>query len=323
MTAVLPLIGGALLVLLVVDVFSTVFSPSGRGGPINRRQNRALWLAFRRAALRRDGSIRRTWLSLAGPVLVVATLTVWMLWLVGAFALVYFPRIDSFLVSPGASRAGWAEAVYYSGYAAATLGLGDLVADSEALRLLTILEAFGGFALLSASVTYFLAVYRELIRKQALASSIASYFRGGQLHTLCSGASGRYDMLARWGESISSTLTAVLLAHFQYPVLHYFSSAEATRALPVQLGHLLRLRRMVREAGAEEAVSTLAENPSYLALQEAVEEYVREVERLFVPLDDARRQSQSAGDQVERAHRRLLAFTLQGDESDPGDAAAG
>lgn len=62
--------------------------------------------------------------------------------------------------------------------------LGDIVADGEVLRLLTALESFSGFALLSASVTYLLAVYRELIAVQSLASNVAGYFRAGELHSM-------------------------------------------------------------------------------------------------------------------------------------------
>ena len=94
----IPVIGAALLLLLAADVFFTVFSPHGRGGPVNRRQNRALWALFRASGRRRDGSARDRWLPLAAPFMVVSTLAFWVLWLVIGFALVYYPWIESFLV---------------------------------------------------------------------------------------------------------------------------------------------------------------------------------------------------------------------------------
>jgi hypothetical protein len=48
---------------------------------------------------------------------------------------------------------------------------------------------------------------------------------------------------------------------------------------------------------------------------------VRDVERLFVPFDDARHPAQGPLDAVERAHRRLLTFTLQEKVPNPGAPA--
>lgn len=301
-------LAGVLLgVALVVEVFVTVFFPQGRGGPFTRRQNHWIWRGFRATARRRDGSIRDTWLSLAGPVLVLATITCWVVWLVVAFALIYLPWIEEFLLTSGTRRPGWAEAVYFSGYTAATLGLGDLVPDHVALRLLTVLEAFGGFALLSASVTYFLAVYRELIRKHALATDLNSYFGGGVDAVLAFVEENGPDPVARWAESVSASLSQLLLAHYQYPVLHFFRSSDASRRLPEQLEHLMVLRRRVRE-DAQGPIGGLARHPGYCSLQRTVGQYVSDLTRLFVP------GSGGAGggphDSVPEAHRRLREFTI-------------
>lgn len=312
----LPALGVALLVSLVVDVFSTVFSARGLGGPVNRRQNRALWTLFRGFGTRGDGSVRSEWLALAGPVMVVTTVGVWVLWLVVGFALIYYPWIESFLVSPGTVRTPVLEVLYYSGYTAATLGFGDVVADAEALRLLAPVEALGGFALLSASVTYFLAVYRELIRKEALAAWIDSHFGSHERYgspAVRDGEEGGREVLARWSESLSGSLSEVLLAHFQYPVLHYFRASKTWRSLPVQLGRLLDLRGLVRDADESQPLAALARHPSYVALQDALEKYLREVDELFTGgLPDA--SEREGRDPLGLAHRRLMDYMLHPSE---------
>lgn len=83
------------------------------------------------------------------------------------------------MVSPGALRAPWTEALYYSGMAAATLGTGDIVPDLPALRLLAVMEALSGFALLSASLSYIMAIYNENGRKTTLAAELALHGRVG------------------------------------------------------------------------------------------------------------------------------------------------
>lgn len=83
--------GILVLLLLLVDAFGTVFHPQGRGGALHRVQNRAVWALFRAVGRRGDGTPRDGWLALAGPTLAVLTLVVWVLLLVGGFALIYGP----------------------------------------------------------------------------------------------------------------------------------------------------------------------------------------------------------------------------------------
>lgn len=305
----LPVLGVLLILLLGLDVFLTVFHSQGRGGPVNRRVSSLIWSAARAGGQRGDGSKRNGLLALGGPVIVIATLLVWVLLLVAGFTLIFYPWVETFLVSPGTLRSPWAEALYYSAYTAATLGFGDVIANSEALRLITVLEALGGFALLSASITYFLAVYRELIAMQSLAADISGLFRAGDVHVLEFTKAEGYEALARWCEQLANSLSKVLLAHFQYPVLHYFRPQEPSRALPVQLGALLRLRGLVAADKGSTVVSTFARHPSYLALKSGLESYLTDVDRLFIPADIQGTDSDRE-DEIDRAHARLLGYML-------------
>lgn len=301
----IPIVGVLMIVLLTMDVFFTVFHAQGQGGPLTRRLCRVVWSATRSLGQRRDGSKRERVLALGGPVLVVTTLLLWVVLLVVAYTLVYYPWITTFLTSPGSLRTPWVEALYYSGYTAATLGLGDLVAEPEMLRLVTVLEAFGGFALLSVSTSYFLAVYRELIAMQSLAIDISGLFSAGEDQVVEFTRNEGYEALARWSEQLSSGLSRVLVSHHQYPVLHYFRPREETRALPVQLGALLRLRGLVATDHGSPALATLRRHPSYLALMDSLESYLAGVDEYFIP---GRDHGRSAGDETERAHMCLLSY---------------
>lgn len=292
-----------------MDVFLTVFHAQGHGGPLTRAQNRVIWGLFRTVGVRADGAPRERLLALAAPVMVVTTLTIWMVLLVVGFTLIYYPWVRTFLVSPGELRTPWAEALYYSGYTAATLGFGDMVPDQEALRLLAPLEALSGFALLSVSVTYLLSVYRELITMQSLASNVAGYFRAGEVHTLQFARAGGYGAMARWAEGVTSRLLEVLQAHFQYPILHYFRPSQRDRALPVQIDLLLGLRRMANGEDPARPTALLEHHPSFLALQDAVWEYLRTVEEVFVPHRFKQESPEEKGvEPLEFAHERLLEY---------------
>lgn len=295
-----------LVVLLTLDVFLTIFHAQGRGGPLTRRLSRLVWSATRAAGQRADGSKREGVLALGGPALVVTTLVVWVLLLVAAYTLVYYPWIHAFLVSPGTLRTGWLEALYYSGYTAATLGLGDVIAGPEALRIVTVLEAFGGFALLSVSTSYFLSVYRELVAMQSLASDISSLFSEGEEPVVRFTRDEGYEALARWSEQLSSDLSRVMVAHHQYPVLHFFRPREQARALPVQLGALLRLRSLVAAEHGCPALAGLGRHPSYRALMNTLDTYLAAVDRFFVP--GRVRDGSTGAEKTEKAHARLLEY---------------
>jgi hypothetical protein len=300
MTAYSVLVGASLLLALFVDVFFTVFHSGGRGGPISHRLNRWSWKAVRAVSTRSNGSVREGIANFGGPWITVSTLVVWMFLLIAAFALIYYPFIESFLLSTGTRRAPWAEAIYYSGYNAATLGLGDLIADSIALRLLSVFQALAGFAILSVSITYLLAVYRELLMMRTLAVSIDAYFRTVDVVGLASWDDDPPEALARWAEWATNMLLHALQAHFQYPILHYFRASERKAALPVQLARLLDLRREAR-----------TDHPSFAALRGAVEDYIGTVENSFIPAEAKDgRPDNSFRDDTERAHHRLLTYML-------------
>ena len=91
----LPILGILLILLLTLDVFLTVFHPQGRGGPVNHSVSPMLWSAIRWCGQRGSGTKRDGILSLGGPVIVIATLLVWVFLLVTGFALVFYPWVET------------------------------------------------------------------------------------------------------------------------------------------------------------------------------------------------------------------------------------
>lgn len=157
-------------------------------------------------------------------------------------------------------------------------------------------------------MTYFLAVYRELIAMRSLAADISGLCRRGEKPVIDHAREEGHEALARWCEHLSSALSRVLLAHFQYPVLHYFRARQRARALPVQVGALLELRRRLEAEPEGSPLARFRHHPSYLALCDALESYLHDVDVMFTPgggrtpAADARAQS--------AAHERLLAYMM-------------
>jgi hypothetical protein len=269
MAFVLSAAGTLIVLVLCWDAFITVFHPEGRGGPVNRVQRRVVWGAFRAVGRRRDGSTRDTLLGYAGPVVAVLTPTVWMALLIVGCAMIYYPWIQDFLYSPGAMRTPWLEALYFSGYAASTMGLGDLTPDHEPLRALSVVQSVMGFALLTASLTYILAVYREVVVMNSLALEIRARLPDHAPVPVLESDRQQQEWDA-WFAHVMRILLQSRQAFGQYPILHYFRPADRSNALSVQLGKLIAVRALLEDDHAQ-----LAETPAFRGFSRGIDLYLQ------------------------------------------------
>ena len=157
MTALLLRAAGTLLVVAVgVDVFRTVLLPSSRG-TVDRALSELLWRLARATPARVRPHARRA----SGPLSLVLTSATWYAGLLVGFALLYLPGVDALSYSPDTSfgRVGLLEALYLSGTSLTTVGFGDVVGATGAVRLLTVVEAASGLGVLTATLGYLPTIY--------------------------------------------------------------------------------------------------------------------------------------------------------------------
>ena len=284
-------VGGTLLIgLLFADLLMTVFHPQGHGGPLHRRLNRLLWSTLRCSMKGLQGATKDRFFALCGPLIAVFSVGTWGLWLILSFTLLYYPH-RSFLWSE-TGESTWLDVFYFSGYVASTLGIGDIVPVTAALRLLTVVEAMSGFALFAIATTYLLAVYQHVAKEQVIALELA-----GRL--IFEDSQQTQASIGSWGHSTARGLLEVAQAHGQYPVLHYFRPAEPERALVVQVGRLLEVLDSVRPTGS-----------SYLLW--AVHRYLSELHSGCLPLPDRQAdQSREVSSGSKKGLRNLQADLLR------------
>lgn len=116
------------------------------------------------------------------------------------------------------------------------------------------------------------------------------------------------DAFARWSEGITTALLRTVQAQYQYPMLNYFYSADSSRALPVQIGCLLEVRRALEREQKPDALSALAAHPSDLALARALKKHLPDVEESFIPAEFPAPPEEMAEDAEERTRTRLLRY---------------
>jgi len=210
----LSLLFGLMVLVVLRDIFHTLLHPSGHGR-LSRAVMRGVWWVARRSG--------QLGMGLAGPLTMITVIATWGVLLVLGWALIYLPHLPgSFSYAPGldpAVRSQLADALYLSLLVGATLGFGDIVPQAGWLRLLTPLQAFIGFALFTASVTWILQIYPALGRRRALAV---------RLRLLTDQQDGAQALPVPVLHAVAAELVAVRVDLEQYTETYYFHDGPAT-----------------------------------------------------------------------------------------------
>lgn len=323
MDLLIQIVGAAIVILALLDVFFTVLFPASGHGPVRNLLGWAVWHSFRRLGTMMIWQRRRNFLPYSGPILFTATFTAWFMLLVGGWAMIYLPGVGTAITaSAGGTDPRWATALYYSGFNLTTLGVGNVAANTVLYRLLTVAEAAIGAAFFAMVVTYFLSVYSELTSRNAFAQG---------LHHLTGHTGRAAKLLARFcdGEDLTEPrqylsskaefLRRIYQTHRFYPVLRYFHYREAYYELPRILLIALDTATLVRSGLDTQRYARLRQAP---ALDDLFEAAMCLMHELLGSLP--RQEPRSAEAEVWRRHYRdALAQLSEGGVAVRADADAG
>ena len=302
------LVAVALLALVAVDTFRTVLLPSSHGA-FARLWARGLW----RLAALVPGRVGYAARQAAGPLSVMMTIATWVVLLWIAFALIFLPAVGTLGYSSDVKFEGndLVAALYLSGTVLTTLGLGDVAAQTDGLRLIVILESAGGLALFTAALGYLPALYSVVSDLRIAAEAISDLE-----------ATTPERAVALLQEDAVLTLEAVrrdvISARQQllrFPVLHYFHPPVGQSVLGVVEGATM-LWLVARFGLSGEAHPSVRRQACSLEL--ALRRLVNDTARYVG--DDAGGEGRTAAlDQVARvraAVSELEAWTADDDEPD-------
>jgi hypothetical protein len=241
------LLGVVLIVLVLHDIFHTLFDPTGRG-TLSSHGALYVWRGTRRIA-----SHRPQVLPLAGPLALIAVIMIWTLVLAIGWALIYWPYLpEGFVVSPGLdpdNNGGLLDALYVSLVTLATLGYGEITPLTPWLRMAGPLEALVGFALITASISWILSVYPVLGRRRQLAREITLLVQD----SIRLGPDSPHDESAALDgvlHSLAEQVIAVCNDLEQFPITYYFHPANPDSALSVVLPGIVGIARRGEQDGS-------------------------------------------------------------------------
>ena len=232
------IIGAGVLLILVglLDVFFTVLHYDGFGF-LSSRLYRRLFdvVCFLTGPLPRK--YRALGLSMAAPLMVPVTITVWIFVVSAGYALIYYAGMDgkTFSFSNQGLEPSLTEAMYFSGVTIATLGLGDVTPLGGPYQAVAVSEALVGFGILTLSISYVIGVYGVLQRLGVLTAGL--YHQAQDTNDPLSilvphFPDGQPRGLETHLMSLHRDLVEVYEGMRRYPIVYYYHSRRAYRSLP-------------------------------------------------------------------------------------------
>jgi hypothetical protein len=223
-------LGGAILVIAVIDPLWTTIWVDGHAGPITRRFGRVVdrLLAL---VIRADHRM----LSLAGPVVLITTVLFWALLLWTGWVVLFSADAGALLDPHTKVPATLAGRIYFTGYTMFTLGNGDFAPQGGFWQIASSVTSLSGLFLLTLSVTYVLAVIEAVVAMRSFASQVwALGHSSEELVANCWNGRG-FPAVELQIVSITEQLNAVIEQHQAYPMLHYYHAERLPQSVSVNL----------------------------------------------------------------------------------------
>jgi hypothetical protein len=228
--------GIAILLLAARDIFATVLHHWSGAGPLSGRMAHWTWsLTVRLSRGMRSGRRRRL-LGWVGPMMIPLIVAFWAVLTILGFSFLYYPWIvTGFAPDTGAPHpTGFGDALYFSGVSFFTIGYGDLVPVTGAMRFVGVLEGGSGFALVTLTISYFASLYVGYVQQKTTAQSV--HFQA----QMCADASrivenhlvgGQSHSLAHEVARLRDGMAAIRADYTNYPILHYFIASRPEDSL--------------------------------------------------------------------------------------------
>lgn len=234
MNIVLFVIGIAIQIIVLVDIFKTIIYINGAGFLTNFA-SKTIWRLFFKLS---NGNGRSKLLSLSGSIILLFFLFMWisLIWL--SYSLIFISDSHSVLNSNTETQATIIGKIYYVGYTLTSLGNGDYKAGSPFWQIISNLMGLNSMVFISLGISYLLPVLQAVIDKRSLAVEIAMLGSTPE-EIIKNGYNGEdFSPLYQRFASLESLLIKHGERHLAYPILHYFHSSHSSYALPLSLAAL-------------------------------------------------------------------------------------
>jgi hypothetical protein len=227
LSALILIVGSALVIATFGDVFQSVIVPRPAGGRTRGSAfiSRWGWRAWRWLGHGAVGNeSREDFLGTYAPLLLIALLVFWVTSLIVGYGFIFYALRAGLRPQPDLGGA-----IYFAGTSLLTIGFGDIVPSTLATRLLAIMTGASGFGIVAILTTFLFAIFGAYQQREAFVVALCN--RAGappsgveliEIHAHMRDIDG---LTATLRES-QAWMAAMLETQLAYPVLNYFRSTH-------------------------------------------------------------------------------------------------
>lgn len=281
MQVLLYILGPLLVVAAGLDAVWTVFWVDGGSGPLTSRLTTGFWWGLRKVV----GKHRHRVLSLAGPLILLATALMWILLLWVGWALLFSAHDHALTDSRDPTPPDFAGRFWYVAYTLFTVGNGDFKPNGSVWQVFSGVMAASGLSIATLAITYLLNVLSAVVQKRSFAGHITGIGDSPEEFVIRAWRGQGFGAVEVQLNALVVQLGTLTHQHLAYPVLHYYHAAKGKHAIAVAViivdEALTLMSHGVREdARPDPAVTRSA--------QSAVESFVETLATAFIsPADHA------------------------------------
>jgi hypothetical protein len=305
-----PILGFALIVLALLDVFLTVLYARLGTGIISHRLACLVWRVFK--VVSKPITRHRDYiLSLSGPVLVVCTIGVWILMLMVGAALVSHPYLGtSITATSGPTSTDFFTALYVAGDSLTTVGTSDMAPHTTAFRLFYAFTSLLGISVITTTLTYLLEIYNALQRRNALSLRVhlATDETGDAAELLAGlGPQGEFQSGYQCLVTFADQMAEFKESHHFYSVIVYFRFREPHYAISRLATVMLDTVTLIKSALDDRRYAWLKESSAVSQLWRASMHLMRLLAVSFLPGGAPDNEPDPSPEQLERWRQRYFA----------------
>lgn len=245
----IALAGLVLIALTMIDALWTTLATNG-GGPLTNGVSQGLWESALFIHRRRKSHLL---LEMAGPVILMATMLLWVVLLWAGWTMLFSAAPDVVRHADTNAPATLAGRIYFTGYTLFTLGIGNYVPAPGGWEIATAIASFNGLFLITVAITYLVTVLSVVTQKRQLAGVISSLGRTPSEMLVRAWDGQSFGALSSYFADLTPQIEIHAQRHFSFPVLHYFHNTRRHAAASPSLAVLDEALLLVMQGAAPEA----------------------------------------------------------------------
>ncbi|MDT0688972.1 hypothetical protein RM549_04200 [Salegentibacter sp. F188] len=229
MNAFILILGVVIIVLVTIDMLSTILRMNG-GSYLSNFIAKNIWKAL---LLLSNHNGRSKTLSNAGFLIILILFCLWigLIWL--GYSLIFLSSVSSVVDTATLLPSNWVGKIYFVGYTLSSLGNGDLKSGGDHWRILSNTMSLHGTFLVTLSISYIIPVLDAVIKKRTLSAYIYQLGRSpAELIRNCWNGKD-FSILHDQFQSLHTMILEHSERHLAYPVIRYFHSNELKYSAPL------------------------------------------------------------------------------------------